>query len=350
MVQYQLKLRLTKAQQTECDRWLVHLGSIWNYAVRTIELNAKDKIYLSSMDFQNRLADQGKKLGIPSHTIQGTLSTAFIAWQRCFKKTGGKPKLKGMRNRLNSIPFPDPIKPPKENRIGVPRIGKVRFHKMEIPDGKIKCGRIVKRASGWYLCLFIDAQPDVIERTGWGEVGIDPGFKDLLTLSTGEKVGHPRELEVSAKRLAQAQRGHDKQLAARIQERIANRRKDRNHKLSRRLVAENETIAWSKDNHAAVAHRFGKSVSSSSHGQLRQMIKYKSAYSGTEFIEVDSRNSTRVCNECGSQSGPTGFSGLSVRQWECKECGTLHDRDVNAAINTLIAAVGSTVEENYAAA
>lgn len=346
MVQYQLKLRMTKAQEAECERWLVHLASIWNWAIRKIELNAKDHIYFSSMEFQNLLADHGKKLGIPSHTIQGILSTAFTAWQRCFKKIGGKPKLKGMRNKLNYIPFPDPIKAPKGNHIGIPGIGSASFHKMDLPEGRIKCGRIVKRASGWYLCLFIDAEPKAIQRVASGEIGIDPGFKNLLTLSTGEVVEHPREFEDAEIRLAQAQRGRNKQLAARLQERIANRRKDRNHKLSRRLIAENVVIAWSKDNHAGIASKFGKSVASSGHAQLRQILSYKSPKSGTEFIEVASRNSTRMCSECGCLSGPTGLAQLSVRHWMCGECGTLHDRDVNAAINTLIAAVGMTVERS----
>src|ERR1019366_9783787 len=121
--------------------------------------------------------------------------------------------------------------------------------------------RVVKRASGWYLCLFIDAEPTAIERLVFGEIGIDPGFSNLLTTSDGEVIAHPRELEAAAERLAQAQRGHDKQLAARIQERIANRKRNRNHQITRKLVAENVLIVWSKDNHRGIAKRFGKSVS-----------------------------------------------------------------------------------------
>src|SRR5437588_7316639 len=218
----------------------------------------------------------GEKLGIPSHTLQGVLSTVHGAWKRCFKRASGRPRLKGIRNKLTSIPFPDPIRAPKDNRVTLPLLGSIRFHKMDIPEGKIKCGRLVKRASGWYLCLFIDAEPKSIRRTGLGVIGIDLGFRDLLTLSTGEKIEHPRELEVSARRLAQAQRGHDKQLAARIQERIANQRKDRNHKLSRRLVAENVVIKLSADNYRRIAKKFGKSVASSGHSQLRRMLSYKS--------------------------------------------------------------------------
>lgn len=343
MIQTQLKIRSNKKLEETCDQWLFHLASVYNFAVRKIELNAADKIYFNRNDFQNLLSGHGKKLDIPSHTLQGILSTVYDAWKRCFRKQGGKPRLKGMRNKLTSIPFPDPIKEPKGNRIGLPGIGSVRFHKQEIPVGEIKCGRLVKRASGWYLCLSIDAEPKLIERVGYGKIGIDPGFKILLATSDGEVIEHPRELEALAERLSQAQRGHNKKLASRIQEHIANKRKDRNHKLSHRLVSENVVIAWSKDNIKGVASKFGKSVASSAHAQLRSMLSYKSPKSGTEFIEVASKNSTRACSECGCLSGPIGFAGLSVRQWVCS-CGAKHDRDINAARNTLLAAAGYAVE------
>jgi len=344
MVQRQLKLKLTKAQEATLAVWLNNLTGVWNWAVRKIELDAKDGIYYTPKDFQNILADHGKKLDIPSHTIQGILSNAHSAWKRCFKKIGKKPHLKGQRNKLNSIPFPDPIRPPKKNRISVPGLGPVRFYKQELPAEKIKCGRIVKRSSGWHLCLFIDAAPNEITITGNAQVGIDPGFKTLLTLSTGEKIEHPKELQGGALRLAQSQRGHDKKLTARLQEKMANQRKDRNHKLSRRLVSENELICFSKDNLKGMSKKFGKSVSSAATGQLRQFISYKSSQCGRRFVEVPSRFSTMTCSSCGVLSGPKGLSGLAVRQWTCTVCGTAHDRDCNAAMNTLIAGAGIALE------
>jgi len=347
VIQTQLKLRMCKTQEKTAESWLPILGSVFNFAVRKVELNAKDKIYFSKNDFQNLLANHGERLEIPSHTLQGVLCTVHDAWKRCFKKIAGKPRLKGMRNKLTSIPFPDPIKAPKGNRITLPSLGSVRFYKMDIPDGKIKCGRMVKRASGWYLCLFIDAEPKKIERTGYGEIGIDSGFSNLLTTSDGEIIEHPRELEASAERLAQAQRGHDKHLAARIQERVANRKKDRNHKITTRLVSENVLIVWSKDNHKGIAKKFGKSVASSAHAQIRGMLSYKSPTSGTTFVEAASKDSTKTCNECGKPTGPTGLAGLSVRSWVCRDCGASHDRDVNAAINTLNIGAGCAHEVAY---
>lgn len=349
MIQRQLKLKLKRAQAEQLEDWLFSLTGVWNWAVRKIEQDAKDKRYYRKQRFQNLLAGHGPKIGIPSHTIQGVLCTAHDAWTRCFKKIGGKPKLKGMRRPLNSIPFPDPIKAPVGTRIKVPGLGAVRFHKQPLPEGKIKCGRIVKRASGFYLCLFIDAAPNAIPHTGTGEVGIDPGFSSLLTLSTGEKVEHPRELQQKEKRLGQVQRGMRKKQTARMHEKIRNQRKDRNHKLSRRLVAENQTIVFSGDNHKGIARKFGKSVASSSHGQLRSMLAYKCLNGGRTYIEVNPKNSTRACSSCGALSGPTGFAGLSVRAWVCSGCGAAHDRDVNAAINTLRSGVGATHEIRLAA-
>lgn len=346
MIQRQLKLRLNSTQEHMLGDWLWHLTGVWNWAIRKIELDANDGIFYTPKKFHNLLAGHSKPLGIPSHTLQGTLTTAHTAWQRCFKKLARRPKLKSQRNRLNSIPFPDPLQAPEGNHIKVPGLGSVRFHKQSLPEGKIKSGRIVKRASGWYLCLFIDAEPNTIEATGSAWVGIDPGFKDLVTLSTGQKIPHPRELEQTATRLAQAQRGKNKRLAARLQERLANQRKDRNHKLSRTLISDFELIAFSSDNHRGMARMFGKSVSSSSHGQLQSMLAYKCRTGGRQYIEVPSRNSTRTCSACGALTGPTGYAGLSVRQWVCSACGASHDRDINAAINTLKAGAGIALERH----
>jgi transposase len=344
MIQRQLKLRLTHAQEEQLTTWLFHLTGVWNWAIRKIEQDAADGIYYTRTTFRNLLADHGTKLGIPSHTLQGILDTAYLAWDRCFKKLAKKPKLKGRRNKLASIPFPDPFRAPDGNRMPIPGLGSVRLHAQEIPDGRLKSGRIVKRASGWYLCLCIDAPPKEILHTGETQVGLDPGFLHLLTLSNGEKIPHPQELKQTEHRLGQAQRGGRKKLTARLQERLANQRKDRNHKLSRRLVMDHQTIAWSKDNDKALARMFGKSVASAGHAQLRGMLAYKCTASGRQFLEVPSKNSTRTCSACGALTGPTGYAGLSVRQWTCAACGVSHDRDVNAAINTLIAGVGITLE------
>jgi putative transposase len=343
MIQRQIKLRFTPRQARQMEHWLYHLTAIWNWGIKRIERDAEIGIYHNSLRFRDLLNGHGRKLGISQDALCGTLWTVHTAWQRCFKRLANRPRFKGRRNRLNSIAYAHGTTI-VNGRVMIPGIGRVRFHKQEIPQGRISQLRVVRRSSGWYACLFIRAEPNDVPVVANNEVGIDPGFRSLLTLSTGEKFPHPRELEASALRLAQAQRGKDRKIVGRIQERVANRRRDRNHKLSRRLVSENRLIAFSADDHSAIAGQFGKSVTSSGHYQLRRMLASKmSRRDGGRYIEVSNRNFTKTCSNCGALSGPSGLRTLAVRQWRC-DCGSLNDRDVNAAVNTLIAALGGSVE------
>ena len=346
MIVRTIKLKLTKKQETQLESWLWNLTGVYNWAIKKIGNDAKDKIYYSEKTFQNKLADHSKTLDIPSHTIQGTLIQAYNAWERCFKKIAKKPHLKGRRNKLHSIPFTDAIKPPKDGRIGIPGVGKVRFHKQELPNAKIKCGRILKKASGWYLCLWLDTDNVFPVKETDKAVGIDPGFSTLLTLSDGTKFENPRELHEGAERLAQAQRGKDKQLTARLLERQANRRNDRNHKISRKLVENYKIICYSDDNFKGQARIFGKSVAEAGLGDLVGKLTYKSNICGRQLIAVNSKNTTMTCSACGTLTGPTGLNGLAVRHWVCSACGADHERDFNSSVVVLNAGLGMSLKEN----
>lgn len=366
MIQYQIKLKLSKKQETELCRWFFHLYKVWNWAIRKIENDGNDGIFYRKNDFTNLLANHSRKLELPSHSMQGILAMAWTSWQRVYKKVSKKPRLKGKRNKLNSIPFPDPIKYPTNNRVKLPKIGQVKYHKQYIPDGKITCGRLVKRASGWYLCLCIDVMPKSIQAKQNKIIGVDPGLKNHLTTTDNElnemvSKQKKKRFEEIKDRLAQAHKGKDKKLVARLMERVKNRRKDDNHKLSRKLVEQCKEIYFSKDSIQKIAKkpkpqkkkngkykksiRFGKSVQEAGHYQLRQMLSYKCNASGRKYAEIESKYSTMTCSHCKVRNGPTGKAGLSVRFWECKECGALHDRDRNAAINTLKTGLGTSLEK-----
>lgn len=349
MISRELKLKLTKAQEKTCNEWLWNLTGVYNWAIRKIELDAKDKIYFTNFKLHNLTSGNAKKIGLPAQTFNSIINQAYVAWKCCFRKISSKPKLKSNRRKLNSIPFPSPenIQGLKSNKIKLLKLSWLKFHKQDIPAGKIKQARIIKRATGWFLVLFIDTERELIICNSKSKVGIDPGFKDLLTLSNGIKIPRPKEVSLSAKRLAQSQRGNNKKLTARLQRYVANQKRDRNHKLSLWLCKNYKEIYFSKDNISGIAKKFGKSVNNSNHYQLRKMIEYKiSRTDGSLFKEVESKNSTQTCSTCGSINGPKGLIGLKVRSWTCKDCGSVHDRDINAAMNTLNFGLGLSHENS----
>lgn len=346
MITRELKLKLTKKQELILAAWLWQLAGVYNWAIRKIELDARDKIYYSKWDFQNLLAEHGRKMEMPSHTLNEVLVQAWLSWDKCFKKITKKPKFKSVRNKMNSIPFPDPIPQSRwtKGKIRMPIIGGLRFHKQALPVGKIKNSRIIRKASGWYLQITIDAQHTFKVVETEKRIGIDTGFKNLATLSNGVVYANQRNFSKGQERLAQAQRGNCKKLIAKLQEKNANRRKDYNHKVSKEIVKNYKEIYITNDNLKGQKKLFGKSVTDAGISQLRKFISYKSGNHGRKFVLVDSKNTTLTCSICGALTGPKGLDGLAVRSWVCGTCGVFHDRDKNSAVNVLNFGLGCSLE------
>jgi len=213
------------------------------------------------------------------------------------------------------------------------------FNSRPLPEGKIRCGSSFSQdARGhWYLNLVIEVAEAGARAVQTG-VGIDLGLKDIATLSTGEKIEAPRHYRQLEDKLAMAQRANKKKQVKAIHAKIANTRKDHHHKLSHRLVMTFDYIAVGNVNSKALAGtRLAKSVHDASWSSLRHMIRYKAIAHGAWYEEVDEKHTTQTCSHCGAMPDerPRGIAGLGIRQWVCSDCGTVHDRDVNAARNIL---------------
>jgi putative transposase len=181
-----------------------------------------------------------------------------------------------------------------------------------------------------------------------GAVGIDAGLDSLLTLSTGEKVVNPRYERADRERLARAQRalarkekGKDKKNRAkaalnlaRIHARITDRRRDHLHKLTTRLVRDNQTIVIEDltVRNMVRNHSLARAISDAAWRQFRTLLEYKADWHGRNLVVVDRWfPSSKLCSACGALAE---WMPLTVRSWTCR-CGTVHDRDVNAARNIL---------------
>ncbi|MGW3733981.1 RNA-guided endonuclease InsQ/TnpB family protein [Streptomyces sp. NPDC005148] len=205
-------------------------------------------------------------------------------------------------------------------------------------------------AGRWFVSMLCD-DPTVKPLSATdAAVGVDVGLNHLLTLSTGEKIANPRHERTDRARLAKAQRalarkakgdGANRKKArlkvAKIHARIADRRRDGLHKLTTRLVRENQTIVIEDltVRNMVKNRSLARAISDAGWAEFRSLLEYKAQWYGREVIAVDRFfPSSKLCSVCGTLQGKMP---LNVRTWTCAACGTTHDRDVNAARNLLAA-------------
>nr|WP_224219486.1 RNA-guided endonuclease TnpB family protein [Streptomyces olivaceus] len=221
-----------------------------------------------------------------------------------------------------------------------------------LPEGAIPSTVTVSQdaAGRWFVSMLCDDKP-AMPAPANAAVGIDAGLTTLLTLSTGEKIANSRHERRDRVRLARAQRNLAKKQkgsanrakarrrAAKVYARIADRRRDHLHKLTTRLVRENQTLVIEdlSVRNMVKNHKLARAISDAAWSEFRSMLEYKAQWYGREVIAVDRFfPSSKLCSACGTLQSKMP---LNIRTWTC-DCGTVHDRDVNAAKNIL--AVGLT--------
>jgi putative transposase len=221
-----------------------------------------------------------------------------------------------------------------------------------LPDGaEPSTVTVSKDAAGrWFASILVEEKIPPLAPVD-ATVGIDAGLSHLLTLSTGEKIANPTYERADRKRLAKARRELSRKVkgssnrakarlkVARVHVKIADRRRDFLHKVTTRLVRENQTLVIEDltVRNMLRNHRLARAISDAAWLDLRRMLAYKAAWYGRELVAVDRWfPSSKLCSTrgCGhvSETMP-----LKVRSWVCPACGTVHDRDVNAAKNILAA-------------
>ncbi|MEU8298545.1 RNA-guided endonuclease TnpB family protein [Micromonospora sp. NPDC048909] len=225
-----------------------------------------------------------------------------------------------------------------------------------LPDGAEPSTVTVSRdaAGRWFVSMLV-ADPTVrpLESSATA-VGVDVGINNLATLSTGEKVINPRHEAADRRKLARAQRSLARKMkgsanrakarlrVAVIHARIADRRRDHLHKLSTRLVRENQAVVIEDLSVASMMRNrhLARSIHDAAWSSLRQMLEYKTSWYGRSLITVGRwYPSTKMCSACGQVNRAMR---LDIRSWTCPACGAVHDRDINAARNILAAGLAES--------
>lgn len=270
----------------------------------------------------------------------------------------GAPRFKSRKDARQSIRFTANARwnitgGTGQGRLNLPKIGAVKVKWSRPLPATPSSVTVVKDAAGRFFASFvIDTDPDadatrmpVTDRT----VGIDLGLTHFAVLSDGTKIDSPRFLRRAEKKLKKAQRelsrkqkGSKNRAKARLKvarahAKVADARREFHHQLSTRLISENQGIAVEDLSVAGLARtRLAKSVHDAGWSAFIGMLTYKAQRYGRTLVKIGRFEPTsQTCHACGVVDGP---KPLNVREWTCSACGTVHDRDHNAAINIKTAA------------
>jgi IS605 OrfB family transposase len=311
------------------------VNCVWNFCNETslyaIRYNNE---WLSGFDLQKLTKGVSKDLGINSTTVQEVCSEYALR-----RKIAKKRKLRWRGQKsLGWIPFKNTGISFKYGNVYYAGHELKLFQPERLPlNGEYGSGEFCEDSRGrWYLCISI--QYEVKTPEVYAAVGIDLGFKSTATLSNGQKVSNGRYYRMMERKLVKAQQGNKKRQVKGIHAKIKNKRMDDLHKASTKIVEENKVIVVGDLPAKNLAKtKMAKSVNDAATTMFKTMLKYKASAHQRWYVEVNEANTTRTCSVCLAipDSAPKGMKGLSIREWVCCDCGTIHDRDINAALNIL---------------
>ena len=301
---------------------------------------------------------------LPSQAIQEELKRIHLAYDRFFKKLGGRPKIK-KRHKFKSFTLKQTGWSLKDNRITLTfrkwdnskwRYDKVpyTFHKHREYQGNIRRITIKRDSCGGYwlyiITDFVETKP--LPTTGQS-VGADFGMKDAyLTLSTGEKIQHRQPLKSNLNKLRSLNKSLSRKVKgsngwwrcvrqiARLYRKISNQRKDFHWQLASKLCKKFDTIVVETLNLDGMKRLWGRKVSDLAFYEFVEILKRKCGKHKRLLKEINQWTATtKPCSDCGFHNENLT---LKDRQWTCPECGSHHDRDINAARNILRAGIAVT--------
>ncbi|MFJ4336198.1 MULTISPECIES: RNA-guided endonuclease InsQ/TnpB family protein [unclassified Streptomyces] len=344
---------------------------VFNDAIRAREdAHNAGQPFMTAAGLSRKLITQAKRtverswLGeVSAVVLQQSLRDAETAYRNFFNSLKGTrkgarmgaPRFKSRKDAQQSIRFTANARwsITDAGRLSLPKIGAVKVKWSRTLPSTPTSVTVIKDAVGRYFASFVvdtdpaadQARMPATDRT----IGIDLGLTHFAVLSDGTKIDSPRFLRRAEKKLKKAQRELSRKQkgsknrekarlkVARAHAKVADARREFHHQLSTKLISENQGIAVEDLSVKGLARtRLAKSVHDAGWSSFVGMLKYKAERYGRTLVTIGRFEPTsQTCSTCGTVDGP---KPLNVREWTCTACGTVHDRDHNAAINVKQAA------------
>ena len=382
-VAYQYRLRPTKQQALEIDRWLSMLCAQYNYLLadrfnwyeqnrspinacplvcHLPELRDNPDYYSQKKTLPQLKKDRPWYKDIYSQVLQDVVKRVKVTFDRFLKgdsngKRSGRPRFKSF-SRYKTFTYPQAKQDCLQgNKINLPKLGEIKviLHR-PIPEGfKVKTASVTKKADGYYVTLSLEdktvpvispnIKPDKV-------VGIDLGLKEFLTTSHGETVAIPqnyrkaqKRLRVIQKKVSRRKKGSNRRLKAikllaKQHKKVADKRKDFHFKTAKQLLSKYDVVAHEELNIKGLSRtRLGLSVHDAGWGNFLSILASKAENAGLLTVGVKAFGTSQECSSCGERV----LKKLHVRWHDCPHCGCSLDRDHNAAIVIKNRAVGHPV-------
>lgn len=350
---YKYRIYPTDTQKELLAKFFGSCRFVYNLGLETkIAAYITQRKKLSCFDLNTQLQELKSEIPwlkeCPAQALQMSLRNLDNAYTGFFK--GNKfPKFKAKTSK-QSIQFPQGVKIKfKKSTIQIPKLKDIKCIYDRRFIGKIKTVTISKTTTGrYFVSVLVDNQKELPAKKQIRDdsaIGIDLGIKTLITMSNGTKIPNPRwfinsqkNLRIQQRSLSRMKKGSkrmekQKLVIARIYEKIKNQRSDYLHKITSSIIKDFDTIVIED---LAVSNmvknrKLSKAISDVSWGILKEMLTYKAEWHGKNIIEIGRfEPSSKICSVCGAINK---LLQLSDRNWECNQCGIVHDRDINAAIN-----------------
>jgi putative transposase len=355
----------TDAQAAELSRTFGCVRKVYNLALvaRTEAWARQERVNYNATSAMLTAWKRTEELAflndVSSVPLQQTLRHLQTAFTNFFARRASYPRFKSRKRSRKSAEYTTSGFRFRDGRLTLAKMSEplgIVWSRPLPPGARPSTVTVSQDAAGrWFVSLLCEdpaVRPLPAADTA---VGIDVGLTHLLTLSTGEKIANPRweredraRLALAQRRLAKkatgdgANRAKARRKVAKIHARITDRRRDGLHKLTTRLVRENQTLVIEDLTvRSMVKNRsLARAISDAAWSEFRGLLEYKAAWYGRDVVAVDRFfPSSKLCSTCGTLAERMP---LNVREWTCEGCGTTHDRDVNAAKNLLAAGLAVT--------